>query len=62
MNTYLKLVDNKNTLSFLNWGIQDLVENGKDCFLLSRLCFAWSEDTGLAAYKFRSALEAHIIA
>ena len=62
MNTFLNQVKNKGTLSFLNWGIKNLKDNGRDVFEISRLCISWSRDTGCPAYEFREALEKHIAA
>jgi len=60
MKTFFKQVSSINTLSFLEWSLKDMVKNGRDSFEISRMCFQWSNDTGLPAYDFREALEAHL--
>ena len=52
MDKHLNNVTNKNTLSFLKWGIQNLIDNGKDCFEMQRLCIAYGTDTGIKPTDF----------
>ena len=52
MNKHLSKVTSKQTLEFLQWGIKNLVENGKDCFEMQRLCIAFASDTGIKPTEF----------
>ena len=52
MNKHLVNVKSENTLSFLKWGINNLIVNGKDCFEMQRLCIAYSNDTSIKPTEF----------
>ena len=56
MKKHLSNVTNKSTLEFLKWGIKNLIDNGKDCFEMQRLCVAYSSDTGIKPTEFYSDL------
>lgn len=52
MDKHLNNVTDNNTLSFLKWGIQNLIDNGKDCFEMQRLCIAYGTNTGIKPTDF----------
>jgi hypothetical protein len=60
MDKHLNNVTDKNILSFLQWGIANLIDNGKDCFELQRLCVAYGMDTGIKPTDFYNDLNSLI--
>lgn len=60
MQKHLNKATDKNTLSFLQWGIDNLLTTGKDCFEMQRLCIAFASNTGIKPTEFYNDLNSII--